>query len=44
MWSSIKTHGSKVMTTEIPFTAILGSLCGDGEHKQVARSRVERQV
>ena len=31
VWSSIKTHGLK----EIPFTAILGRLCGDGEHKQV---------
>ena len=28
-WSSIKTHGSKVMTSNI------GRLCGGGEHKQV---------
>ena len=34
MLSSIKTHGLKVMT-RIPFKAILGCLCEEGEHKLV---------
>ena len=33
MWSLIETYGSKVI--EIPFTAIIGHLCRDEEHKQV---------
>ena len=35
MWSSIKTHGSKVMMRNTFHGDPRPSLCGDGEHKQV---------
>ena len=42
MWSSIKTHGSKVMTRNTFHGNPIGHLCGGGERRQVERGKFDR--